>query len=340
MRTLITALLALATGAAITATALHPRTGTVPSTIPVSAAGASAADTVGTDTEATPDSGLLPTDSWPRNAPSPEQVMYAQPRLMQQALDGLAPRVPGVPNLYLVSFAGDGSEDVFRNEAEYAATLFRHRYGARAHTLVLENNPATLDSRPLASWSNLEAALTGVSKVMDPQQDILMLYLTSHGDPEHTLLVDMDPLPLDQIGAPDLAGILAEHPFKWKVVVVNACYSGGFVPPLQSDGTLVITAARSDRSSFGCGNDSAATYFGRAWLVDALNRTADPIAAFRQAQAEVARWERQDQLTPSDPQISIGKGISDQLARWRHGDPIGPPVPFHPDAAGNTPATR
>lgn len=340
MRTLITALLALATGAALTATAL--RTPTVAVTIPVPASTTSASATASAtpNADTTTDGGLLPTDSWPRNAPSPEQVMYAQPRLMRQALDGLAPRVPGVPNLYLVSFAGDGSEDVFRNEAEYAATLFRHRYGARAHTLVLENNPATLDSRPLASWSNLETALTGLSKVMDPQQDILMLYLTSHGDPEHTLLVDMDPLPLDQIGAPDLAGILAEHPFKWKVVVVNACYSGGFVPPLQGEGTLVITAARSDRSSFGCGNDSAATYFGRAWLVDALNRTADPIAAFRQAHAEVARWEQQDRLTPSEPQISIGKGIADQLARWRRGDPVGPPVPFRPDAAGEAPATR
>src|SRR3546814_8238085 len=74
----------------------------------------------------------------------------------------------------------------------------------------------------------------------------------------------MGPLPLDQIGAPDLAGILALHPFKWKVVVVNACYSGGFVPPLRGPGTLVLTAARSDRSSFGCGSDSDITYFGKA----------------------------------------------------------------------------
>jgi hypothetical protein len=266
--------------------------------------------------------------------------MYAQPRLMEQALQGLSQRVAGVPNLYLVSFAGDGAEDVFRNEAEYAATLFRHRYGTRAHTLVLENNPATLDSHPLANWSNLETALTAIAKAMDPQQDILMLYLTSHGSPEHDLLVDMDPLPLDQIGADDLAGILAEHRFKWKVVVVNACYSGGFVSPLQSDGTLVITAARADRSSFGCGNDSVATYFGRAWLVDALNRTPDPIAAFQRAKAEVGRWEREDRLTPSEPQISVGAGIAAQLARWRQGDAIGPAVPFRPDADSTAPATR
>jgi hypothetical protein len=329
MRLLLTALLAFTAGAALT-TALEQSHLRAATAAPVAAA----------STE--PASGVqdAPADAWPADAPSPEQVLYAQPHLLQQALDRLSPRVAGVPNLYLVSFAGDGSENVFRNEAEYAAQLFRQRYGQRAHTVVLANNPATLDTYPLASWSNLETVLARLSRVMDPNQDILMLYLTSHGDPEHTLLVDMDPLPLDQIGAQDLAGILAEHPFKWKVVVVNACYSGGFVPPLAGDGTLVITAARADRSSFGCGNDSSATYFGRAWLVDALNQTADPVDAFRRAQSEVARWERHDKLTPSEPQISVGSGIDAQLARWRQGDAIGPALPFRPDAGGEAPATR
>jgi hypothetical protein len=331
MRPLLTALLAFVTGAALTAAAQY-----APSTTGTPArAAATTLPSAPATTDAAP-----PGDTWPADAPSPEQVLYAQPHLLKRALGQLGARVRNVPNLYLVSFAGDGSEDVFRNEAEYAAQLFQQRYGQRAHTVVLANNPATLGTTPLASWSNLETVLTSLSREMDPQQDILMLYLTSHGDPEHTLLVDMDPLPLDQIGAQDLAGILAEHPFKWKVVVVNACYSGGFVPPLAGDGTLVITAARADRSSFGCGNDSNATYFGRAWLVDALNQTADPVDAFRRAQAEVARWERQDKLTPSEPQMSIGAGIDAQLARWRLGDTIGPSVPFRPDAGNEAPATR
>ncbi len=332
MRLLLTALLAFATGAALTATLAQSsiRAATAQAVAPAAAAGAADLD----------DTRDPSADSWPVGAPSPEQVLYAQPRLLQQALDHLSPRVAGVPNLYLVSFAGDGSENVFRNEAEYAAQLFRQRYGQRAHAVVLANHPATLDTYPLASWSNLEAVLTGLSRVMDPNQDILMLYLTSHGDPEHTLLVDMDLLPLDQIGAQDLADILAEHPFRWKVVVVNACYSGGFVPPLAGAGTLVITAARADRSSFGCGDDSNATYFGRAWLVDALNQTPDPIDAFRRAQVEVARWERQEKLTPSEPQISIGSGIEAQLARWRRGGTIGPAVSFRPDAGGQAPATH
>jgi hypothetical protein len=240
----------------------------------------------------------------------------------------------------VLAFAGDGSEDVFRNEAEYAARLFPRRFGPTVHTLVLENHPDSLATRPLASWSNLEAALDGLARAMDPQQDILLLYLTSHGSEDHDLLVDMDPLPLDQIGAQDLAAILKARPFKWKVVVVNACYSGGFVPPLQGAGTLVLTAARSDRSSFGCGNDSAATYFGRAWLIDALNRTDDFTLAFRQASGEVARWEKQDGLLASEPQIAAGSGIAAQLAKWRASVKPGAPVPFAGVGLSAAPASR
>jgi len=335
MRIALTALLAFAAGVLLTllvhraapalADAHHPAAPVVAATVHAPAVASSSADVAApaTDEEA---------DRWPEKASTPEQVAYAQPRLLREAVAKLGPRVQGTPNLYLVAFAGDGGEDVFHNEVEYAGKLFADRFGASVHPLLLANSPGTLDTRPLATWSNLESALDALSGVMKKDEDILVLYLTSHGDPEHNLLVDMDPLPLDQIGAPDLAGILAKHAFKWKVVVVNACYSGGFVPPLKGPGTLVLTAARADRSSFGCGSDSDITYFGRAWLVDALNRTPDFIAAFQQAKGEISQWETRDHLTPSEPQIDVGSGIADQLARWRGHVKPGPAVAFEPAA--------
>ncbi|MDE1894039.1 MAG: caspase family protein [Xanthomonadaceae bacterium] len=336
MRSVLTILLAFAAGVLLTLW-MPGRGGhiTAPAA-PVQGALAASASSAGGTPNATPASASNDDDDWPAQGPSPEQVLYAQPRLLQQALAAMTPRVAGKPNLYLLTFAGDGAEDVFRNEAEYAAKLFTRRFGPSAHTLVLENNPATLATHPLASWSNLEGALAGLARVMHPEQDILLLYLTSHGSEDHTLLVDMDPLPLDQIGARDLAGILAEHPLKWKVVVVNACYSGGFVPPLQGPGTLVLTAARADRSSFGCGSDSDITYFGKAWLVDALNRTDDFVDAFHLASHDIGQWETQDKLTPSQPQIDIGSGIDEQLALWRKQVTPGRAVPFVPAMPAST----
>jgi len=284
------------------------------------------------------ETSLLPDQGWPSNAPTPEQVIYAQPDLLDKAIAQLKPRTPGRVNLYAIVFAGDGSENVFRNEAEFFEQLFSKRFGAAGHIIVLENNPAALSTRPLADWSNLESALDEMADKMDPQQDILLLYLTTHGSEDHTLLVDMDPLPLDQIGANDLPSILGEHPFKYKVVIVNACYSGGFIPPLRDSGTMVITAARSDRSSFGCGEQSQLTWFGHAFLVDALNRNADFKQAFDDARAEVAQWEKRDRYTPSEPQISAGSAIMAQLAKWRSGFTPGAPVRFAPakSASGDT----
>ena len=182
-------------------------------------------------------SNMLSDQDWPHDAPTPEQVIYSQPELLDKAIGQLKPRTSGKVNLYAIAFAGDGSENVFRNEAEYLQRLFASRFDAAGHVLVLENNPATLATQPLADWSNLETALDAVAAKMDPRQDILLLYLTTHGSEDHTLLVDMDPLPLDQIDAGDLPGILAEHPFRHRVVIVNACYSGGFIPPLRGAGT-------------------------------------------------------------------------------------------------------
>jgi hypothetical protein len=285
-------------------------------------------------------SGLLSDAGWPANAPSPEQVIYAQPDVLARETARLKPRTPGKVNLYAIVFAGDGSQNVFRNEAEYFDRLFSKRLGAEGHVVVLENNPASLTTRPLATWSNLEDALDAVAAKMNPRQDILLLYFTTHGSEDHTLLVDMDPLPLDQIGANDLPGILAEHPFKYKVVIVNACYSGGFIPPLKNPDSMIITAARADRSSFGCGEQSELTWFGHAFLVDALNKTDDFQQAFRLAKTQVAAWEKRDNYESSEPQISAGDGVTAQLAKWRKGFTAGAAVPFAPAAAGSAGATR
>ena len=325
MRTVLTALLAFAAGVLLMVLVGHSASHRVATASVASSTSSPANASSSTDSD---DSDA--DDNWPSQGPSPEQVVYAQPNMVHQALTQLSPRVPGKTNLYLVTFAGDGGEDVFRNEAEYAAQLFTKRFGPTAHALVLENNPTTLQSHPLADWSNLESTLDGVASAMKPDEDVLVLYMTSHGDEDHNLLVDMDPIPLDQIGAPDLAGILKKRPFKWKVVIVNACYSGGFVPDLRAPGTLVLTAARADRSSFGCGSDSEMTYFGKAWLVDALNKTDNFVDAFQLAKNDIAGWENEDKLTPSEPQIDMGSGIAQQLALWRKDITPGPAVPFTP----------
>jgi hypothetical protein len=263
---------------------------------------------------------------------SAEVVMYDQPRLMDEAFAKLKRQTRGKTDLYLLAFGGDGDENVFRNEVEYAEKLFSQRFGAAGRTLVLENNPATVGTRPLATWTNLENALERLATgVMDPEEDILVLFMTSHGSEEHELYVGMGVLPLDQIAAEDLADILAAHGLRWKVVIVSACYSGGFVAPLKNATTMVITAARADRTSFGCGADSDITYFGKAFLAHGLNETDSFRGAFDIAVRLVADWEAEHETgKPSEPQIASTPLVEAKLASWRKGLKLGAPVPFAP----------
>lgn len=256
-----------------------------------------------------------------------EAVMFGQRELLDAALQRIAPRRAGKANLYVVAFAGDAEEDVFHHEAEYAERLFAQRFDAAGRVLVLENNAATVATRPLATWTNLTRALDAIAKKMDPAEDILLLYLTTHGSQEHELLVDLDPLPLYQIAPEDLADALKTTPrIRWKVLVVNACYSGGFVDALRDDSTMVISSARADRTSFGCGAQSDFTWFGKAFLVEALNRTTSLREAFDLAARSVAQWEAAEREEPSEPQLATTPAIEAKLAAWRAHLPTRPAV--------------
>ena len=280
------------------------------------------------DDETTDDNG----SSWPDDADSPEQVLYAQPQRVQNALDRVTSRMPGRVNLYLIAFAGDGEENVFRNEAEYVVHQFVERYDAAGHTLLLVNNPDTLDTAPLASLTNLETAVDAIAKKMDRDNDVLMVFLTSHGTREHVLYVNMDPLPLDQIGPDDLADVFEKSHVRNKVVVISACYSGGFIDALKDEHTMVITAAREDRASFGCGTDSEITDFGRAFFVEGLNHDDSFTGAFNAAKSLIDAWETRDGEEHSFPQISTTPAIENVLQIWRQGIHVGPAVPFSPAA--------
>ncbi|MEO7917490.1 MAG: C13 family peptidase, partial [Dokdonella sp.] len=261
---------------------------------------------------------------------SAEEVMFDQSRLLRDALDKIKPREAGRTNLYVLSFAGDGSEKVFRNEAEYVEKLFSERFDNAGRVLTLINNPGTVTTRPLATLTNLRLALQGLAQKMDPDQDILMLFVTSHGAESHQLYVDLDPLPLEQIGTDELQAALRTEPaLRWKVLVISACYSGGFIRPLQDDSTMVITAARADRTSFGCGTDSEITWFGKAFFVNALNRTTSLREAFDLASSYIRQWETDEGIEErSEPQIASNRRIEAKWQKWLRGRTIAPPLPF------------
>ena len=152
--------------------------------------------------------------------------------------------------------------------------------------------------------------------------------MTMHGTPQHHLLVQMPPSYFDLIDPQELRAALDDAGIRNRVLVISACYSGGFVPTLKSDDTLILTASHRNRPSFGCGPDSDATYFGRAWMIEALNETTDFVAAFEAAKTRIAEREDAEGYRPSRPQISIGKQILPRLQAWQSQLVPGPKVAF------------
>lgn len=251
------------------------------------------------------------------------------------AIAALAPQRPGHIDLYAVGFAGDATEDVFRNEVLHFETLMARRFDADHRTVGLVNHVDSLlkRPRPLATLDNLRHVLAGVGRRMDREEDVLLLFLTMHGSREHRLYVTMPPLLEEEISPDQLRAALDDAGIRHRVIVVSACFSGGFVPALRSPDTLVLTAARKDRTSFGCGSESAATYFGRAWMIEGLNETTDFIDAMQRARPRIAERERELDEAPSLPQMDIGRDIPTRLRAWRAGFQPGPPVAFAPPAS-------
>ena len=141
--------------------------------------------------------------------------------------------------------------------------------------------------------------------------------MSSHGSPEFDFSLAQSGMALGDLSAQTLGELLSELPVRWKVVVVSACYSGGFIPALADKNTLVITAAADDRSSFGCSDRNEFTYFGEAFFTQALPMSDSFVSAFEKAASMIAIREFFKGYKASKPQMQQGEAVKQQLKRWR-----------------------
>jgi hypothetical protein len=243
----------------------------------------------------------------------PARDTLAEHRRLSAALGALQPQRRGVVDAYVVAVALD-SDPVFGREAREAGRVLARRYDAAERTIVLAGTEGAAPSAlPMGSPSSLSAALARVAELMDAREDVLVLYLTSHGAPVGIVYNDGDQ-GYGAIAPARLWRLLGEVGITNRLLLVSACYSGTFVPMLMSGGTAILTASAADRTSFGCRADNDWTYFGDALINRALRKPQPLARAAAEARASVAGWERRDKLEPSDPQVSIGRGAERWLA--------------------------
>jgi hypothetical protein len=195
------------------------------------------------------------------------------------------------------------------------------RYGIDGRSLSLINDERDLERAPLATVSGLKYALRRLGARMNRDRDVLFLSISSHGAEDPAIAVSNSQLPLNDLTDEDLADALRDSGIKWRVIIISACYAGGFIESLRDPQTIVITAAAADRTSFGCSNDRDLTYFGEAFYRDALPAARTLREAFETAKAAIAARERLEHVTPSNPQAYFGADVEAKLAAMHAGEP-------------------
>jgi hypothetical protein len=135
-----------------------------------------------------------------------------------------------------------------------------------------------------------------------------LIYFSSHGAPMG-VVVDQQFLPPGVL-ANMVDNTCGKRP---TVVIISACFSGVFVPALASPNRMVLTAARPDRSSFGCGEADKYPYFDQCVLETLPNVSNFAILGTGVQACVAARETKEGMKPPSEPQLFIGPALRPML---------------------------
>lgn len=231
-----------------------------------------------------------------------ESLWTAQPRLVEAAIEQR-----GDGGVHVIGIAAGGVQDLFGREAGAASAMLQRRFAGEGDPIVLSNAWDDLEKLPLANRSNVAAVLAGIGEDFDPAGDLAVIYLTAHGGGDATLQTDLpDYTQLQAISASFLAKALNEAGISRRVIIVSACFAGAWIEPLASPDTIILAAARADRTSFGCDDRREFTFYGEALLASGLGEGGSLATAEAALEEAIAEAEAERGLEPSLPQVSVG----------------------------------
>lgn len=159
-----------------------------------------------------------------------------------------------------------------------------------------------------AGRSDVDSIYDGLEAAAKVAKGGCLFYLTSHGAPQGAVLDEMVLMPTV------LESVLEDAcPGRPTIAVISACFSGVFVPQMQAPNRMILTAARRDRTSFGCGEDDKYPYFDDCFL-QSMPKAQDFSDLGRIVQTCVADREKAEGARPpSEPQVWIGPALRPML---------------------------
>jgi hypothetical protein len=239
-------------------------------------------------------------------------IELSQPSLVEAEVKKLLPEQKGKADIYAIGIAGWSDQDVFIKELNGGLAALDKAMGLDRGTVRLVNHADTIETLPIASRTNFASAVHAVAKIMNRDEDVLLIFITSHGGPTGVGLRLSGAF--SAILSPDhIATVLDREGIKNRVLIVSACYAGVFVKRLASPDSVVLTAADENSVSFGCSSERDWTYFGDAFFNQNLGAGVSLEAAFENAKGRISKWEARDEAPPSNPQGFFGSSLSKKL---------------------------
>ncbi len=212
--------------------------------------------------------------------------------------------VPGRIRWKGVLMTGDDAIVAFDNARRRLKKLWISR-GVRSEDireLSRASEKLDEDDVELASADALAEALKSLAV---KKGEGCLVHLTSHGSPWGFYLRDqplLTPSQLDEM----LTASCGNQP---TVIFVSACYSGVFTGNvLKRKNRVLLTAARDDRNSFGCGVEDVFTFWDGC-VIQHLASAQTPRELGAKVQACIREKERATKLRFSFPQIFVGKDM-------------------------------
>ena len=229
------------------------------------------------------------------------------------SLARLKPQQAGQVDAFVVVAALD-TDPVFDREAREAARVLAGRFGAEGRTIILAEDEGADRADAAGTPANLQLAIARAEALMDQKEDVLVLYTTSHGSP-HSGLNFKHAIYGSGVITPDqLAAMLGKQGPPNRLIILQACFAGQFIPALAAPRTVVATAASSMQSSFGCTADNDWTFFGHALINQSMRKPDGFVRQFRRAVVTIIGWEQKLGITASNPQLSVGGDSAGWLA--------------------------
>jgi len=232
----------------------------------------------------------------------------AEPRTVPLAQQQVANPPERAKRLFYIGL-GLYSEQWSENDVVELAGKLQAASKYRVVPMIASNVASATRPYPIADDATI-AALIGSAAGQAGADDIVFVDISSHGG-RQALARKVGANATTAISSRELARKLEPLAGHRTVVVISACYSGSLIGDLRAPDRIVITAARADRSSFGCAPDSRHTFFGEAELqaFGQPDRSLHQLfAAMRDA---VARMESAHRYQPSEPQVSVGREMAD-----------------------------